>query len=126
MKTFAPFAALIGCLAAYAQELPPVSSPANQPTNFRVVGGVAIFPAPQLRHLPGNSVSFAASSIERDASILRLRGSVEIKTNLMVLNADEVDYHWDTGEYAARGNVYVTALTWPTILNRWRVRDSSK
>jgi lipopolysaccharide assembly outer membrane protein LptD (OstA) len=40
-------------------------------------------------------------------SAIQLRGDVEIKTELMVLRADEADYHEDTGEIEARGSVRV-------------------
>jgi lipopolysaccharide assembly outer membrane protein LptD (OstA) len=43
----------------------------------------------------------------KNTSAIQLRGDVEIKTELMVLRADEADYHEDTGEIEARGNVRV-------------------
>jgi len=54
------------------------------------------------------NLSIAAESIERQGSVLLCRGRVEITTDTMVLHADEMDYHTDTGEAEVRGNVRVT------------------
>ena len=51
------------------------------------------------------NLSIAAESIERQGSVLLCRGRVEITTDTMVLHADEMDYHSDTGEAEVRGNV---------------------
>ena len=71
-------------------------------------------PAEQKLHLLATGgergATLAAFSIERGAtypSVIRLRGDVEIKRSGMVMYADEADYHEDTGEIEARGNVRV-------------------
>jgi hypothetical protein len=63
-------------------------------------------------------IHLIAARMQRDApdpaatkvltSAIQLRGDVEIKTEHMVLRADEADYHEDTGEIEVRGNVRVT------------------
>jgi lipopolysaccharide assembly outer membrane protein LptD (OstA) len=89
-------------------------------------------PAGQLKHLivPTTTsalpVSVAAMEIESELphpSIIHLKGSVEIKTPVclhagrgnalvcngsVVLRADEADFHEDTGQIEASGNVKVT------------------
>ena len=72
--------------------------------------------------------SMAAISIERGTqypSVIRLKGSVEIKTPVclpvgkngapvcdgdMIVRSDEAEYHEDTGEIQAHGNVQITPL----------------
>jgi lipopolysaccharide assembly outer membrane protein LptD (OstA) len=55
-------------------------------------------------------VSFEALSQQREGSLLRCRGDVEMATHSFVLRADEVDYHSDTGIAEARGNVRIQLL----------------
>ncbi len=76
----------------------------------------------------GNRISMTALSMQRDVSrtadnaVIHLKGHVEIKTvvcipvagadakvceEAMVLRADEAEYHQDTGEIEARGNVRI-------------------
>lgn len=38
---------------------------------------------------------------------VRFKGMVEIKIDGVVLQADEVDYHLDTGEFEPYGNVHL-------------------
>src|ERR1700733_6076128 len=45
--------------------------------------------------------TFAASRIESVGDVVRLTGNAEIATSAVVLEADEADYHWDTGEIDA-------------------------
>ncbi len=90
--------------------------------------------AVEVKHLtaaPQNgsrTVALAALSIERGAhypSVVKLKGNVEIKTPVclpvgkeselvcegyMVVTADEAEFHEDTGQIEARGNVSVTPL----------------
>jgi lipopolysaccharide assembly outer membrane protein LptD (OstA) len=83
----------------------------------------------------GASINFAAESIERQdsptpsaspyASVVRLKGNVVIRTccvqkqrknqpkQLLIMRADEADYHQDTGEIEARGNVRVNFQNYP-------------
>ena len=91
-------------------------------------------PAGQLKHLSVPTVtsvrpvSVAAMEIDRAlpyTSVIHLKGSVEIRTPVcllsqpenartwvcdgsVVLRADEADFHEDTGQIEARGNVKVT------------------
>jgi lipopolysaccharide assembly outer membrane protein LptD (OstA) len=55
-------------------------------------------------------VSFAALNQQREGSLLRYRGDVEMATPSFVLRADEVDYHSDTGTAEARGNVRIQLM----------------
>ena len=98
------------------------------------VCGVALiaqeYPAGQTKHLSVPTatsvrpVSVQAISVEHGTeypSVLHLKGSVEIKTPVciggtdrqtcdgyVVLRADEADFHEDSGQIDARGNVRVT------------------
>src|SRR5687768_3361812 len=101
---------------------------------FLVVGAVIGCTAfvPLIARTQSASIKFAADSIQREdpptprpgpyASIIRLKGDVEIKMccvqlaqgngeplktppkHLVITRADEADYHQDTGEIEARGN----------------------
>lgn len=61
----------------------------------------------------GWGVSMSAENMAREASILHLRGNVEVKTaprpgedgQFLLLRADEADFHIDTGAVEPRGNV---------------------
>ena len=74
----------------------------------------------------GHRVELTATSMERDVSsketqlTLHLKGNVAIRLitcvptgkenaceGAMILRADEAEYHQDTGEFEARGNVHV-------------------
>jgi hypothetical protein len=90
--------------------------------------------APEMKHVivPGpngnRSVSLAALNIERGVeypTVVKLSGNVEIKTPVclpagkkgamlcdgyMVVHADEAQFHEDTGQIEAQGNVTVTPL----------------
>ena len=73
-------------------------------------------------HLKVGATDMQALSIERMVnfpSIVHLKGTVEIATKvgvsdlpvslmIMVVRADEADYHEDTGEIEARGNVQMS------------------
>ena len=63
----------------------------------------------------GQAVMMAADSIDRDESTIRLKGNVEIKlrpsspnSDVMVLRADEADYHKQGDQIVPRGNVRLT------------------
>jgi len=66
----------------------------------------------------GHGVILAADSIVRDASVIHLKGRVEIKLrpsspnqDVMILHADEADYNRQTDEIVPQGNVRVTLET---------------
>jgi lipopolysaccharide assembly outer membrane protein LptD (OstA) len=87
------------------------------------------------------NISFSADSIERQdpatsrpspyASLVRLRGNVQIRTccvqapswtkkvseipakQVVLMRADEADFHEDTGEMEVRGNVKVNFQNYP-------------
>jgi len=52
-----------------------------------------------------------AATRRRDNGIIQLKGSVEIKTDTMILTADEADYNTGTGEIEARGPVRVKLIS---------------
>jgi lipopolysaccharide assembly outer membrane protein LptD (OstA) len=56
------------------------------------------------------AATFAANHVESSGVLFQLRGNVEINTITLSLRADEADYHWDTGEIEARGNVHVKPI----------------
>jgi hypothetical protein len=61
----------------------------------------------------GWTVSMSAENMAREASVLHLRGNVEIKTaprpaepgQFVVLRAEEADFHIDSGAVEPRGSV---------------------
>jgi lipopolysaccharide assembly outer membrane protein LptD (OstA) len=80
--------------------------------------------------------SLQADSIERGVrypSVIQLRGNVQITSRtvvsdtplsmmIMVVRADEADYHEDTGEIEARGSVQVTYRDDPSANRNGNVR----
>jgi lipopolysaccharide assembly outer membrane protein LptD (OstA) len=56
--------------------------------------------------------TFEATRIASDKSVFQLRGNAEIATSTVIVQSDEADYHWDTGEIDARGNVHVRPIPW--------------
>src|SRR5262245_58282954 len=80
---------------------------------------------------PLGSVTLQADSIQRRPSypsVIQLKGNVEIKTKtvvqdsplrlmIMVVRADEADYHEDTSEIEARGAVHVDYRDDPSQTN---------
>jgi hypothetical protein len=82
----------------------------------------AVSQSPELLNLKTDAVEIKALGIEREPrypSVIHLRGYVEISTkvkitdsplqlSIMVVSADEADYHEGTGEIEARGNVKMT------------------
>lgn len=105
----------LAALAVYTLALTAQEYPAGQPKHLTVPTATSVRP-----------VSVIALSIERGPeypSIIHLKGSVEIKTpvcvgtgpgntqvcdGFVVLRADEADFHEDSGQIDAHGNVRVT------------------
>lgn len=61
-------------------------------------------------NLKSGYVSLTALRTQKEGSLTRCRGDVEMATHSFVLRADEVDYHNDTGTAEARGNVRIQLL----------------
>ena len=57
----------------------------------------------------GRTVSVVAARIEdpKLSHVVRFKGNVEITVAGVEVQADEVDYHWDTGEIEPYGNVHL-------------------
>ena len=55
-------------------------------------------------------VRLSSSSQQTEGVLIRCQGNVEMTTDSIVLRADEVDYHSDTGIAEARGNVRLQLL----------------
>lgn len=53
------------------------------------------------------NVRLTADSQLREGSLVRCRGNVEMASDSIVVRADEVDYHPDSGLAEARGNVRI-------------------
>ena len=58
-------------------------------------------------------VAITADRQEKDGTVVRCRGQVEIATGSTLLRADEADFHSDTREIELRGNVRVKLLVAP-------------
>lgn len=92
-------------------------------------------PVPRL-NLKIGAATIQADSIERPVrfpSIIQLKGNVQITTKIsvgdgptrlmiMMLRADESDYHEDTGEIEARGNVWMNYRDDPADIRAGSVR----
>ncbi|HWZ33243.1 MAG TPA: hypothetical protein VNX18_18000 [Bryobacteraceae bacterium] len=92
---------LIACLPLFPQDRP-AAIPQGF-TVFRIRDGFRVSAD------GGRTVDAIATSIEalNPSHVVRLKGGVAITINGMELRADEVDYHWDTGELEPYGNVHV-------------------
>ena len=91
---------------------------------------------PQKLNLIAGSATIQAESIERPVqfpSIIRLKGNIQINSKIvardtplslliMVVRADEADYHEDTGEIEARGSVQVNYRDDPSGTRAGNVR----
>jgi lipopolysaccharide assembly outer membrane protein LptD (OstA) len=60
-------------------------------------------------------VDFTASGIQRNGALLQLKGNAEITYADGGVQADEIDYHWDTGKIEARGHVRLTSTVPVTL-----------
>jgi len=54
-----------------------------------------------------SALSISAQDIQRQGATWLCRGDVEIAAGTLVLHADEMDYHLDSGEAELRGNVRI-------------------
>jgi lipopolysaccharide assembly outer membrane protein LptD (OstA) len=52
-------------------------------------------------------VETQAVKLVKEESTLRMTGEVKISTSVMVVTADEAEYHLDSNDIEARGNVHV-------------------
>lgn len=52
-----------------------------------------------------------ATTVERDGSVIRMKGAVQIKTDAVTISADEADYYCGTDEIRPRGDVQIRILT---------------
>ena len=93
--------ALIVCLPGFPQDQPTVL-PQNYVV-FRISGGFRVVAE------DGRFVNAIAATIEtvKPLHVVRFKGNVEIAINGVELRADEVDYHWDTGELEPNGHVHL-------------------
>jgi len=93
--------ALIACLPVFPQDQPTVV-PQNYVV-FRISGGFRVVAE------DGRFVNAIAATIEpvKPLQVVRFKGNVEITIDGMELRADQVDYHWDTGELEPNGNVHL-------------------
>lgn len=93
----------IGILPAqvYRPGFPPVSQPAMQ----------APPPAPAHNAIPHpnapliDDIRIYAITKDAEGKFYKLRGKASVETTDLLLSADEIDYHEDTGDAEARGNV---------------------
>ena len=103
--------ALIGCLPAFPQDQPTTAPPhtfrvyrlhRSTGDEFHVVAG------------DGRELAAIAQNIDGKLAglpeVVRFTGDVEITIDGMKLRADQVDYHWVTGEIEPSGNVHLTPV----------------
>ena len=85
MRFLALSALLIGSVCAQDR-------PAFQP-KFRAVfdGGAAR----TVGTSPAVPIDFVAGNIQRDATVLRLKGNAVVNFGDQTVEADEIDYHWN-------------------------------
>jgi lipopolysaccharide assembly outer membrane protein LptD (OstA) len=66
-----------------------------------------LWPPPLLRN---RDVSFNADSVSQRGAVTRYRGNVEMRTDAVILHADELDLNLYTQRADVRGNVSVQVL----------------
>ena len=95
---------LIACLPVSPQDQPTVVT--QNYLVFRISGGFRVVAE------DGRFVNAIAATIEpvKPLRVVRFKGNVEITVNGVELRADEVDYHWDTGEVEPNGNVHLKPI----------------
>ncbi len=84
---------------------PLVTSELLATPNQDSAGNPAISVVPPPPRVPEEEVRIEATTQEKDGSIYKLRGHVEIRYGSYSLYADEVTYNEDTGETTAEGHV---------------------
>lgn len=72
--------------------------------------------------VPADEVTLSALREVRAGGVIQLRGHVEVRTESVVIRADEADYDPMTGSLEARGHVQITL---ETAHPRLKVRDSN-
>jgi lipopolysaccharide assembly outer membrane protein LptD (OstA) len=97
--------ALIACLPVFPQDQP-TAVPAPGFKVFRISGGYRVSVD------NGREVEVLAASIEavNAMRVVRVKGDVEMKINGLEVRADELDYHWETGEIEPLGNVHLKPI----------------
>ena len=102
MRRLAFSIALMACLPVFAQDRPQ----GYNFTVYRMAGSYRI-------NAFGGQLIVTSTSMQRVGDIdspsclLQLKGNVEIRTNNLIVQADEADYHCPNGEIEPRGNVHL-------------------
>jgi hypothetical protein len=105
MKRLVLGIALLACLPVFAQD----QQRSVPGYNFYVYGKVGSYRIIAFE----NRLTVTSTSMQRVGDIgspgclLKLTGDVEIRTNDVIVQADEADYHCATGEIEPRGNVHM-------------------
>jgi hypothetical protein len=100
--------ALLACLPVFAQD----QQRSVPGYNFYVYGKVGSYRITAFE----DRLIVTATSMQRvgdlgnPACLFKLTGNVEIRTNDVIVQADEADYHCSTGEIEPRGNVHVNIV----------------
>jgi lipopolysaccharide assembly outer membrane protein LptD (OstA) len=109
MRVLTVVAALAACVAVFAQERS--KRPPETRYNFAMFKTstgyrISAFDNREGECMGKSSVRAAGVVSEVPAGVLRLTGNVEISTADAVLQADEADYHCNTGEMDSLTNVH--------------------
>jgi len=104
MKLLAMGIAFVACLPVFPQ------TPGQAFTMFRTRAGFRVV-VDDGRTLEATAKTAEALKPSIPPFVVRFKGDVEITINGMELRADQVDYHWNTGEFEASGNVHVKPVT---------------
>jgi hypothetical protein len=106
----------LACLPTFAQDDLPARQSDRQQQKQHTEQAMQIQQAIRAHHsfqLPGasqgSSVRFTAKSMTRSANVLRF-GDVEIMTDSVIVQADALNYYWDSGEIRSYGEVSVRAI----------------
>ncbi len=84
------------------------ASPSAQSDKSTLVTGA--FPVRSDRSNEVHGFGLRGDSVRNGNELLSCRGNCELTLGSVVLNADEVDFHSETGVAEARGNVRIKAL----------------
>jgi lipopolysaccharide assembly outer membrane protein LptD (OstA) len=100
-------ALLLACFAFATQFAPAQNAPLKDRPRVRIQGNSTT------ESVSAPYAIYIAESLRRDGEVIHLKGNVELRTNGILLQAEEVDYHWRTGEISAHGDVQVVPSPTP-------------
>jgi hypothetical protein len=103
--------ALVACLPAFPQDQPTPAPPHHFTLyRLRTGDGWRVVTKEDGRQLDVIAKNIDSKTPGSPSFMVRFTGDVEITIDGMKLRADQLDYHWVTGEIEPSGNVHLTPV----------------